>query len=486
MQYSNNDEYRLIPIPSKNSPLQEKCRSPWRRDFARLIHSAAFRRLQGKTQLFPGQESDFFRNRLTHSLEVSQIAKSIAIKLNHELKASHEKYEIDTDIVEFAGLAHDLGHPPFGHFGEGYLNKNMLDFGGFESNAQALRILAVIEKRHPIKNTTLGITKTGVDRRVGLNLTMRSLASILKYDVEIPTAERQKKRISQSMRIAGNLIKGYYNSESCLVKIIKERIINGKKLVGRFKTIECQIMDIADDIAYSTYDLEDSFKAEFIKPLDLICADKNVVERVAHKVNKSLGTRLTEEDIVLRIEGIFFGMFDIPWKFPEKTIPTEILPALHLRSIKYAKFISDDYSSNAYYRTELTSGLVSRFIGGVTIDQINRKIPALSTVKLDKNIYIDVEILKNIVYELQIMSPRIQVAAKRSKEIIDTIFHTLSEKNGQNLLPSDYHTIYNSLSDRCSRMRLICDFIAGMTDRYSIEFYGRITSETPETIFKPY
>ena len=150
-----------------------------------MIHSPSFRRLQGKSQLFPEQETDFFRNRLTHSLEVAQIAKSIAIKLNNDLENDGDSYRIEPDIVEFAALAHDLGHPPFGHFGEEVLDEKMIDCGGFEGNAQTLRLLTRLEKRWIIENTTFGIDKDGKDKRVGLDLTCRSIASILKYDCEI-------------------------------------------------------------------------------------------------------------------------------------------------------------------------------------------------------------------------------------------------------------------------------------------------------------
>ena len=119
-------------------------RSLFRRDLARIVHSHGFRRLDGKTQLFPQYESDFFRNRLSHSLEVAQIAKSIALKINQGLD---EKYKIDLDLVELAGFAHDLGHPPFGHQGEEILAECMREHGGFEGNAQTLRLLAKLEKK---------------------------------------------------------------------------------------------------------------------------------------------------------------------------------------------------------------------------------------------------------------------------------------------------------------------------------------------------
>lgn len=144
--YSAGDRAR--PFDGKANKAAEPYRSPWRQDYARLIHAPCFRRLQGKTQVFPGHESDFYRNRLTHSLEVAQIAKSIAIRLNATASEfAKPQNKIEPDLVEFAGLAHDLGHPPFGHNGEEALDECMRDHGGFEGNAQSLRIIAHLEKK---------------------------------------------------------------------------------------------------------------------------------------------------------------------------------------------------------------------------------------------------------------------------------------------------------------------------------------------------
>ena len=148
--YRSTDFDRVAPIPNSGSP--EGYRSDFRRDFARIVHAPAFRRLQRKTQLFPGDEIDFFRNRLTHSLEVAQIAKSIAIRLNHLIEEQYGERagKIDTDLVELVSFAHDLGHPPFGHTGEYALQEKMYAVGGFEGNAQTLRILSRLEKRQTI------------------------------------------------------------------------------------------------------------------------------------------------------------------------------------------------------------------------------------------------------------------------------------------------------------------------------------------------
>lgn len=173
MLYSKNDYERA---KHEDEPDAKFGRSGFRRDYGRLLHSPSFRRLQGKTQLFPGHESDFFRNRLTHSLEVAQVAKGIALKLNASYTC-FQKSPINTDLVELAALAHDLGHPPFGHNGERALDDCMKQYGGFEGNAQTLRLLSRIEKKvfdEPAVKDALdmcGISADGRDRRRGLNLT---------------------------------------------------------------------------------------------------------------------------------------------------------------------------------------------------------------------------------------------------------------------------------------------------------------------------
>ena len=256
----------------------EPHRSDFRKDYARLIHCAAFRRLVGKTQLFPGWESDFFRNRLTHSLEVAQIAKSIAIRLNAKSDFFKGR-QIDTDLVEIAGLAHDLGHPPFGHNGELALDFCMRRYGGFEGNAQTLRILTRIEKKITSDSAGHGVTAEGNDLRFGLDLTARTLAAVLKYDRPIPVSRDITKNTHK-------VKKGYYASELELVRWIKKSVSGSNRFIGKLKTVECQIMDIADDIAYSTYDLEDAFRGTLLSPIEMLGADNDLLKTVANEINK--------------------------------------------------------------------------------------------------------------------------------------------------------------------------------------------------------
>ena len=470
--YTEDDFGREIEIPIRD----EKYRNPWRRDYARVVHSPAFRRLQGKTQLFPGIESDFFRNRLTHSLEVAQIAKSIAIRLNNtEPFFKRSGFHIDTDLVELAGLTHDLGHPPFGHNGEKALDMSMKQQGGFEGNAQTLRILAKTEKREKGRNTSVvGITSQKNDGRKGLNLTHRSLAAVLKYDSEIPFDRAKHDEIK----------KGYYRSESSLVRKIKKAVTGESGFRKSFKTIECQIMDIADDIAYSTYDLEDAFKANFITPISILGANEAIIQSVAAEVSKSLKTTYSEQDVsscLIRIfRSILGANYDLSGVLPIDT------PEKEANYIKVLHTASDSITSNGYLRSKFTSELVGRFIRGINVVEENDDIPALTKITLKRNIAEEVEVLKHFTYQSLIMSPRLQVSEYRGYEIVKFIFGVLADRDrkGYQLLPDDTRTFYQEIAGEY-RNRVICDFIAGMTDRYAIEFYGRLTSEDPETIFKP-
>jgi dGTPase len=341
--YRDEELQRIDGSPGSTEPE----RPAFRRDYSRLIHSPAFRRLQNKTQLFPGLESDFFRNRLTHSLEVAQIATGIADKLNfhqYELKSRPEN-QIDRDLIAFAGLAHDLGHPPFGHNGEHALDDMMKKYGGFEGNAQTLRILARLEKKTYLDDDCSSQREDMADiyGRFGLNLTFRSLAAILKYDTVIPTIRNDDDK----------LVKGYYASEQTLVEEIKRRVVPSTPAPEKFKTVECGVMDVADDIAYSTFDLEDTLKGGFLTPLDLlheVRSNPELVKVIVKKVEEN-GISTNENQIIEFLQELFFD--------------NSSNESMDMKDLYDMHHLNQRFCVDGHVRMKLSSWLIGEFIKGV-------------------------------------------------------------------------------------------------------------------------
>lgn len=469
--YREADFRRLLDI---DSGLEEghapSWRSPFRRDFARLIHSPSFRRLQGKTQLFAGLESDFFRNRLTHSLEVAQIAKTIGLKINAEYDL-----EIDLDLLELAALGHDLGHPPFGHTGEEILDEHMRSHGGFEGNAQTLRILTRLEKKldsieRQLREPNLPVWyEDRQEASYGLNLCVRSLAAILKYDHEIP----------RSRPSTAPLQKGYYHHEAPIVEEVRRQVL-GDCARRPLKVVECQIMDLADDIAYSTYDLEDAFKGGLLNPLDLLFPSETVLDEVTRRARRELNNPgLDRWDIQSALDR------RLAWF--KQPMPDESEEPLETTDW-YAKQLGDTYqtaqefAASGFHRTLLTSHFVGNAVHAVRVE-IDPTCPALSRVELTEEARLEVSVLKHLVYVLLIQSPRFKLVAYRGKRIVSTLFKVLAEN--PDLLPEDVRERYEQAEKESQKLRVICDFIAGMTDRYAVEFYARLTSDDFHTMFKP-
>ena len=411
--YHAGDYARVAEIPDSGSP--EPYRSPFRRDYARIVHTPAFRRLQRKLQLFPGDESDFFRNRMTHSLEVAQIAKSIALRLNDLIKKQYgaDSGSIDTDLVEAISLAHDMGHPPFGHTGEFALHEKMHKAGGFEGNAQTLRILARLEKRQTIGEEAVDFVEfaNGQDMRAGLNLCFRTLAGVLKYDNPIP-------RIASSEE----LLKGYYASEAALVDRIKHAVLGEHydAFEGDFEVIEMQIMDLADDIAYSTYDFEDALKAGFASPLELIMqlnSNEEIRDALASKLFRTEVGREYQKhkpadedqrkfaEIQKRMSLAVFDLLkvylyeadasltDMERKRLNDADPENRAIAVSILAVSLQK-LSTRIAQNGYLRALFTSDLIGKRIRAVSID-VNEKIPALSRLVIPAQIRFEIEVLKH-------------------------------------------------------------------------------------------
>jgi dGTPase len=224
--------YACDPDLSRGRQMTEppsRSRSAFRRDCDRVIHSTAFRRLKHKTQVFVFHEGDHYRTRLTHSLEVAQIARAVARQLG-----------LDEDLTETLALAHDLGHPPFGHAGERALDECLKDFRGFDHNAQALRVVTALERRYPDFD--------------GLNLTWETLEGIVKHNGPLTTPDgtpTERYRDTGVPQGIADFVRGYDLE------------------LSTFASLEAQVAALADDIAYNAHDIDDGLRAGLFTLADL-------------------------------------------------------------------------------------------------------------------------------------------------------------------------------------------------------------------------
>ena len=395
-----SDAIRHTPEPTRAATDR---RSEFEHDRSRIIHSAAFRRLQGKTQVFGIYEGDFFRTRLTHSLEVAQIAKGIALTLG-----------ADPDLVEAVCLAHDLGHPPFGHNGERTLHALMRAHGGFEGNAQTLRIVTRLEHKHA--------------DYTGLNLTYQTLDGMLKYKTCIDATS-----IANAPQ---DLVKGFYAEDHAFVEAIIRQTGSGQQ-----RSFECQIMDVADDIAYSVHDLEDSLKAGLLTPSDL---RRLPPARVVRDVNAKLtawGQPVTESTVHRELAQI-----------------ADRLEQLEQQSLRAG-------------RKMLIRDLIHEFVSPVACQ-------SHGLIDTDFPNRVRIEALKAFESYKVINNPRVTTLGHKGKEVLQRLFAVLDQgQESIGLFPEDHGGHYeNALlnGDEAARKRVICDFLAGMTDSYALRFYSRL------------
>jgi dGTPase len=250
--------------------------------------------------------------------------------------------------------------------------------------------------------------------------------------------------------------------------------LTGKAMGRKFKTIESYIMDLADDIAYSTYDLEDCLKAGFLTPADILSTNEELVHRVADKVSSKIKSDISAQDVLEMFKRMFSFIFEV-----SDGLADDFMKIIN------GNRASRELAQVGVQRTRLTSGLVEEFIDSVRVEP-NRKFPALSEAYLEPDAKKKVEILKSYTYEAMIDSARVRVAEYRGYEVVSQIFDALSGVKGHLLMPEDVRKLYNDCRANASaRKRVVCDFVSGMTDRYAVEFYGRLHSESAESMFKP-
>ena len=365
-----------VPLKSKGRFFREKktdLRSDFQRDRDRIIHSTAFRRLKHKTQVFVNTSGDHFRTRITHSLEVSQIARTLS-----------KFFNLNEDLSETLSLAHDLGHTPFGHAGEEALNDCMKNYGGFDHNIQTLRIITILENRY-------------YDFK-GLNLSIETLDGLIKHNGPI-------KDLTKLNKILGN-------------NFFKKKINFALN-----SSLEAQIASISDDIAYNSHDLEDGLKSNLFELNHL--TNIPVLNKIIFKHKKKL--KSYSIDLVIRqiIREIINEMVSDVISTTKKNI--------RLYKIK---------NLNDIYRTKNKL---------VTFSQ--------NMEKFDKKI-------KSFLKQKMYFHKKVSSKTNYGRKVVTKLFLQI-KKN-----PKKYINIkkYNNSNIE----RIICDYIAGMTDRYAINLYNQI------------
>ncbi len=376
-------------------------RSVFHQDRDRVLFTPSFRRLQSKTQVFQSGEYDFYRTRLTHSLEVANIAKSIAVWL----RRLHPEIELDADLIEAVCLAHDIGHPPFGHNGERILNKMMSPYGGFEGNAQSVRMLT----RTVYSRTT---------QRGGMSPSRALLDGILKY-----------KRLYKDRGASDNHFL-YDDQEDLLVFCYGTNDLGDEP--NKVKSLECQIMDLADDIAYSCFDLVDGAQARFIT------TDRMVQWGAENELDSDVRSHFSALVEMVRIN--------------------RIVPRI-------SRVVGD-----------LIQSVGAERVKGPVANLSQRHAWRLAVAgNAEKRIALHKRLCSDLVYG----SSALRQIEFKGTHLLQSLGGALFDNylgNGKEmmLLPTSVHRQILASSDAALRARLVCDYVSGMTDAYAVRSYKRL------------
>ena len=401
--------FDITPIKEEENDRPDDYRSPFQIDRDRIIYTPSFRRLQSKTQVFLSGEYDFYRTRLTHSLEVAQIGRSICNRLKKRSTILSEEYFIDPDLVEAACLSHDVGHPPFGHAGERVLHSIMQNQGGFEGNAQTLRQL----------------TETIYDQR-GMNPTRAFLDSTLKYKTLLSEIPEAPNHFIYDYQIK-HLVFAFEDKD----KILKLEAGNAR---NAFKSVECQIMDWADDTAYSLNDIVDGANAGFIN-----------LQNLEHWAE----TNNLQGDDAKNLDQLC------------KSIRKQRLEPLMGR--KVGDFITAAKIVDA--EDNFMSSRTARY---------KYKIDVSSDIAQESKLY------KKISLDLVFKSPQLQQLDHKAARVLGELFNILSDnyisnnKKPLKLVSSEAEKLICIAEEDSQKARVITDIISEMTDRLAVRTYRRL------------
>lgn len=371
-QLEKLEETNLAPYAAKSGrsegrkyPEKEHTyRTAFQRDRDRVIHSSAFRRLKHKTQVYIAHEGDYFRTRLTHTMEACQVARTISRVLN-----------LNEDLTETLAICHDLGHPPFGHAGEEALQDCMKDKGGFEHNIQGIRVVSLLERRYP--------------EFPGLNLTFETLESMRKHTIKLDRPVESEYKPQQS------------------------------------PPLECQVVDVSDTIAYNAHDIDDAIKAGIIR-LETLESTEIGAQAIARvrKTYKDLDGELLSRHVVRVIIDMMVG----------------------------------DVISN-------TEAMINKF--GIK-DLADVRICKEKIVRFSKELEAQVLQLHEFLFDNVYRNFRVARMATKAKRFLTEIFNAYLED------PAQLQPRFQKWAKEAGLERSICDYIAGMTDKYAQEEYKRL------------
>lgn len=394
----------------------EEGRSEYARDYARILYSSSFRRLQGKMQILGIESTAFYRNRLTHSLEVSQIARSIARTLAFKCDKKEMYSEEELYLLDAAALGHDIGHPAFGHKGERVLDEIAKVHGlRFEGNAQNYRVLCKLDRHGSSPD--------------GLNLTYRTLLAINKYIVEEGYDTK----------------KFMYNEDyEFLEKFRRENKLENQR------TLDVQIIELADDIAYAVHDLEDGL-SQGLFSIDELCYE------IRSYQNKEMEKEQIE-NACTKFKAILTDIQDkLSNDSKEETDPYKI------KTIQ-------EYSH--LFRKNLTSNLTDEFVRNLSFNEEKKELC------IEEPYGTLCKILSKIIFTCVSRNSEVALYETKGEIVLKTLFNIyVDEKINKNyyLLPPDYRPENDEIK---TIVRCVLDYLAGMMDTYAISEYERLTGES--------